>query len=316
MVRHLLTLSEFSPAEIKRIFELSTELKSKLRQGEREPLLAGCMMALLFEKQSLRTRVSFETLMTHLGGGSQYLGADVGWGQREATCDFARVLSSFVDVIVCRAKSHQTVEELARFSSVPVVNALTDLAHPCQALADLFTLQELCGDLKDRKLAYIGDGNNVARSLAVCCGKLGVHLSIASPAGYELGEAFLKRLRQEIPGVRIEQTNDPATTVNDADAVYTDVWTSMGQEAERDERVKRFAGFQVNAALMKKAPPGAYFLHCLPAHRGEEVTDDVMDAPTSAVIQQAENRLHAQKGLIVWLLKEATAGSEKAKGKR
>jgi len=307
----LLTLIDFSREEIERILQLSAELKAKLLRGQREPLLARHAMALLFQKQSLRTRVSFETLMTHLGGSSLYLGDDVGWGQREATCDFARVLSSFVDVIVCRAKAHESVEELARYSTVPVVNALTDLAHPCQALADLLTLQELCGNLKDRKLAFIGDGNNVARSLAICCGKLGVHLAVASPPGYELDDAFVQQLRREMPDIQLDRTSDAASAVHDADAVYTDVWTSMGQEAEREERIKRFADYQVNAQLMKKAPKGAFFLHCLPAHRGEEVTDDVIEAPTSAVIQQAANRLHAQKGLIVWLLREAAERREK-----
>jgi ornithine carbamoyltransferase len=305
VVRHVLTLLELSRDEIEHVFDLSAHLKAELAQGVREPLLARRMLALLFQKPSLRTRVSFETLMAHLGGSSQYLGSDVGWGSREAACDFARVLSSYVDVIVCRSNSHCTVEELARHSSCPVINALTDEAHPCQALADLLTLRELCGKLKGTKLAYVGDANNVARSLAICCGKLGVKLAVASPRGYEFGADFLTLLARDVPDLSLEQTNDPAQAVVGANAVYTDVWTSMGQEAERDERLKRFAGFQVNAALMKKAPKGAHFLHCLPAHRGEEVTDDVLDAPTSAVFQQAANRLHAQKGLLVWLLRDA-----------
>jgi ornithine carbamoyltransferase len=303
--RHVLTLLELTRDEIEHVFDLSAHLKAELAQGVREPLLERRMMALLFQKPSLRTRVSFETLMAHLGGSSQYLGADVGWGQREAPCDFARVLSSYVDLIVCRANSHRTVEELAQFGACPVVNALTDEAHPCQALADLFTLRELCGKLEGKRLAYVGDANNVARSLAICCGKLGVTLAIASPRGYEFEPAFLTQLEQHVPDLELEQSNDPAKAVKGAAAVYTDVWTSMGQEAERAQRLERFAGFQVNAALMKKAPQGAYFLHCLPAHRGEEVTDEVIDAPTSAVLQQAENRLHAQKGLVVWLLRDA-----------
>jgi ornithine carbamoyltransferase len=291
--------------EIEHVFDVSAHLKAEFVQGVREPLLERRMAALLFQKPSLRTRVSFQTLMTHLGGSSQYFGADVGWGDREATCDFARVMSSYVDVIICRAYAHRMVEELARYSSCPVVNALTDEAHPCQALTDLFTLRELCGTLNGRRLAYVGDANNVAQSLAICCGKLGVALAIASPRGYEFKPAFLSLLKKNVPDLQLEQSNDPPKAVQGADAVYTDVWTSMGQEAEREERLQRFAGFQVNAALMKQAPKGAYFLHCLPAHRGEEVTDDVIDAPTSAVFQQAENRLHAQKGLLVWLLRDA-----------
>lgn len=305
-MRHFLTLLDVSADEIERIFEISEQLKTRLVEGVREPLLQRRMMALLFEKQSLRTRVSFETGMTHLGGASQFLGEDVGWGKREAMSDFARVLSEYVDVIVCRAKSHERVEEMARFSKCPVVNALTDYSHPCQALADLFTLRELLGwPLSGRKLAYVGDGNNMARSLAVACGRLGVKMSIASPPGYELSDDFLARLQADLPKAEVQQFNDPFDAVDGANAVYTDVWASMGQEAERDERRKRFVGYQVNAKLMAHAPAGAFFMHCLPAHRGEEVAEAVIDGPNSAVVQQAANRMHAQKGLLVWLLNEA-----------
>ena len=240
--------------------------------------------------------------MTHLGGATQFLGADVGWGKRESIADFAGVLGQYVDVIVCRANGHTRVDELAQHAACPVINGLTDQAHPCQALADLFTLREVCGGLQGRKLAYVGDANNVARSLAVACAKLSVKLAIASPAGYELDPAFLAEIRRDSPKAEIELTDDPTVAVQQADAVYTDVWTSMGQEAEEDQRRRIFAPYQVNAALMARAPRNAIFLHCLPARRGEEVTAEVIDGPQSRVLDQAANRLHAQKGLLAWLL--------------
>lgn len=302
MTRHLLDLFELSNVEVERVLELSAQLKVNFQRGIRQPLLPGRVMALLFEKPSLRTRVSFETAMMHLGGNTLFLGADVGWGKREPTADFARVLSSYVDVIVVRAFRHQDVEELASYSKQPVVNGLTDLAHPCQALADLLTIREIHGSLRDRRLAYVGDANNVAASLAVACAKLGVRFAIASPPGYQFDAAFLARLRQAEPGFEVEQTVDPREAVRGAHAVYTDVWTSMGQEAERETRLAAFARYQVDAPLFKLADPSACFLHCLPAHRGEEVAAEVIDGPRSTVLQQAENRMHAQKGLLAWLL--------------
>lgn len=306
-MRHVITLLEMTTAEIERVFAISQDLKAKLQQGLREPLLRGRVAALLFEKPSLRTRVSFETGMAHLGGSSLFLGAEVGWGQRESIVDFAQVLSHYVDVIVCRAKVHGKVEETAKHSGCPVINGLTDLAHPCQALADLFTLRELQGDVRGKTLAYVGDANNVARSLLLACGKLGVRFAIASPPGYEFDAMYVAHLENALPQLQLLQTHDPAEAVRQADAVYTDVWVSMGQEAERAIRTKAFARYQVNEALMNKAPRHACFLHCLPAHRGEEVTDGVIDSSQSAVIQQAANRMHAQKGLLVWLLTEASA---------
>jgi ornithine carbamoyltransferase len=304
-MRHVLTLLELSTAEIERVFHLTRELKTQYQEGFREPVLRGRVQAMLFEKPSLRTRVSFETAMAHLGGTTLFLGPDVGWGKREAVSDFGQVLSQYVDVIVCRANDHSRVEELARFSTCPVVNGLTNLAHPCQALADLYTLDEIHGPLAGKRLAYVGDANNVARSLAVACGKLDVEFAIASPAKYQFDRAFLEQLTIAAPDVRVLQTTDPGEAVRGAIAVYTDVWTSMGQEAENDERRRAFAGYQVNAALMEEAPEGAVFMHCLPARRGEEVTDDVIDGHYSAVIVQASNRMHVQKGLLAWLLHEA-----------
>lgn len=302
MARHVLTLSDLSSDEIRQVLKVSTELKQKLKAGIREPLLPGYVMALLFEKPSLRTRVSFETCIRHLGGSSLFLGQDCGWGGRESIEDFARVLSSYVDLIVVRAKTHQSVEELARFSQVPVINGLTDYSHPCQALADLLTVEEQFGTLKGQKVAFIGDANNVSRSLAVGCAKLGVSFAIAGPKGYQFESEFIERLRKEPTAAEVVSTTDPFEAAQGATAVYTDVWASMGQESEQAERAAKFADYQVNAKLMKHAAKDAIFLHCLPAHRGEEVAAEVIDGPASRVIEQAENRLHAQKGLLAWLL--------------
>jgi ornithine carbamoyltransferase len=301
-MRHVLNLFELSSGEIEQTFALAADLKAKLAQGVREPVLAGRVLALLFDKPSLRTRVSFEAGMAHLGGSTLFLGADVGWGRRESIADFASVLGQYVDAIVCRTNQHVRVEELARFASCSVINGLTDQAHPCQALADLFTMREVFGDLKGRTLAYVGDANNVARSLAVACAKLGVRFAIATPRGYELDDEFLTDVHNDSPESDVYTTLHPPDAVRDADAVYTDVWTSMGQEAEQDVRRRAFTPYQVNAALMAQAPSHAIFLHCLPARRGEEVTDEVIDGPQSRVLQQAANRMHAQKGLLAWLL--------------
>jgi ornithine carbamoyltransferase len=301
-MRHLLTLFELSPAEIERIFDIAEDLKLNYARGVREPILAGRVMGMLFEKPSLRTRVSFEAAMAHLGGASLFLGEDVGWNHRESIQDFARVLGKYLDVVVCRAGEHRRVEELARYAECPVINGLTNLAHPCQALADLFTIREAHGSLTGRTLAFVGDGNNVARSLAVACAKVGMRLAIASPKGYELDDAFIARLCRDMPSAEVARTSDPRQAVKEAVAVYTDVWASMGQEHEAAQRKKDFADYQVDARLMKHAPPDACFLHCLPAHRGEEVADEVIDSPRSAVIEQAANRMHVQKGILAWIL--------------
>jgi ornithine carbamoyltransferase len=301
-MRHLLNVSDLSTEEIVRIFALSEDLKSKFRAGVREPLLPGRVMALVFEKQSLRTRVSFQAAMTHLGGASMLLGDDAGFGKRESLADFTRVLSEMVDVIVLRTKKHDTVVEAAAHSACSVINGLTDQSHPCQALADLFTLREHVGALAGAKLAWVGDANNVARSLAVGCALLGVEFAIASPPGYEFEDAFLAKLHQKAPRAAISAASDPRTAVRGAAAVYTDVWASMGQEAEQEKRRRDFAGYQVDGKLMAAAGPAARFMHCLPAKRGEEVTDEVMDGPYSIVVEQAANRMHVQKGILAWLL--------------
>jgi ornithine carbamoyltransferase len=302
-MRHLLNVADLTTAEINRIFALTADLKAKFREGIREPLLPGRVMALLFEKQSLRTRVSFQAGMAHLGGSSMMLGEDSGFNsKRETIADFTRVLSEMVDVIVVRAKAHETVKEVAAHSACSVINGLTDRSHPCQALADLFTLREQVGTLEGTKMAWVGDGNNVSRSLAIGCALLGVEFAAATPPGYEFDEQFFEKLNEVAPDAKTLFTHDPIEAVRGASAVYTDVWASMGQEAEQEQRKKDFAAYQVNGQLMKAAGSAARFMHCLPAKRGEEVTDEVMDSPYSIIVEQAANRMHVQKGVLAWLL--------------
>lgn len=301
-MRHLLAIADLTAAEIERIFTITEDLKSKWEQGLREPLLPGRVMALVFEKPSLRTRVSFEACMAHLGGSSIFLGNEAGFGKRESIADFARVLGEYADVIVIRANRHQTATELAKHCTCAVINGLTDFSHPCQALADLYTIRELVGNLEGHTLAWIGDANNVARSLAVGCGKMGMRFVMATPKKHQFDAKSLAWIKEQTPKLDLVVTTDPVEAVRDAVAIYTDVWASMGQEAEKDARCQAFAAYQVNGALMSHAQKGAFFMHCLPAHRGDEVTDEVIDSPQSVVIQQAGNRLHAQKGVLAWLL--------------
>jgi ornithine carbamoyltransferase len=301
-MRHLVSIFDLSTAEIEAIFAITRDLKTKYAAGLRESILPGRVVALLFEKPSLRTRVSFETGISHLGGNSLFLGSEVGFNARESLADFGRVISQYVDAIVIRAFKHETVVELAKHCTCAVINGLTDYSHPCQGLADLYTLRELLGRFAGHKIAYVGDANNVARSLAICCARLDLPLSVAAPKGYEFDAAFLARLKKEAPNAALTLTNDPTAAVRGAAAVYTDVWTSMGQEAEKQQRFKDFDGFQVDAKLMAVASPDAYFMHCLPAHRGEEVAAEVIDGPQSVVVEQAGNRMHVQKGILTWLL--------------
>lgn len=300
-MRDLVTLHDVSGDEIQRIFSVAADLKAKFLQGIREPLLPGRVMALIFEKPSLRTRVSFEAGMAHLGGSSMMLGDDVGFGKRERIDDFCRVLSEYVDLIVIRSKKHSTVVDVAQHATCSVINGLSDLAHPCQALADLFTIKCHVKDLGTAKLAWVGDANNVARSLAIACGKLGVHFAMATPEAYQLPQEFLADLKTKCPGMKFTHTTDPVEAVTGASAVYTDVWASMGQEQEQEARRSVFTPYQVNSQLMSVAP-NALFMHCLPAKRGEEVTDEVIDSPNSVVVEQAGNRMHVQKGILAWLL--------------
>jgi len=267
--------------------------------------LAGKALAMLFEKVSLRTRISFQIAMTDLGGYPIYIKPeDIGGiGKREPVKDMARVLSRYVDGIMARTFEHDTLVELARFSEVPVINALSDFSHPCQAMADILTITEHCGKLAGLKIAYIGDGNNVARSLVFACAKLGMKIAVASPAGYELDADSVAKA-DGIAADTVIQTNAPADAVVDADIVYTDTWVSMGQEDEKKQRIKDFEGFQVNTELMKLAPAGARIMHCLPAYRGLEITDEVAESENSIIFDQAENRLHFQRALLKKLLTE------------
>lgn len=301
-MQHLLSLFDVSITDLQQILGAADLLKARMGSGDRPPVLERTVLALLFEKPSLRTRVSFETGIAQLGGTSLFLGEEVGWGKRESASDFTQVLGQFVDAVVCRAKSHQRAVQLASYNAVPVINGLTDLCHPCQAMADVMTIRESLGELRGKHLVFVGDGNNVAHSLALICAMLDMRFTLAGPEGYRMSEDWVEQVMQRYPGAAIEQRSDPLASVADADAIYTDVWTSMGQEAESAIRRKVFAPYQVNAKLMAAAPNHARVLHCLPAVRGEEITNDVIDSPQSDVIIQAGNRMHAQKGLLVWML--------------
>lgn len=300
-MRHIESMFRLSVDDCRAILRISKLAKARWAVGDRPALLPGRMMTLVFEKPSLRTRVSFESAVAHLGGRSVFLtAAEAGLNGRESVADVARVLGSYSDWIVLRTFSQQLVEDFARYAGCAVINGLSDSSHPCQALSDVFTMTEVFGSLEGRSIAYIGDGNNVARSLAVACGLLGLGFTIASPLGYELSEEFVTRLRQAFPQGRFQFTSDPRSAVSHADVVYTDVWASMGQEAEQELRKRAFAPYQVNAELMKRAPAHAKFMHCLPAKRGLEVTDEVLDGPQSIAIPQAENRMHVAKGILLW----------------
>jgi len=302
MKKDLISIKDLSFAEINDIFNLAAKLKkNKLKFAN---MFKGKTLCLIFHKPSLRTRVSFEVGMTQLGGNSIYMKEDIGLGLRETIADTAKTLSRYVDAIVLRTFGHNNVIELARQASVPVINGLSDLSHPCQGLADLFTIKEKLGKLKGAVLAYVGDGNNVCHSLLYGASKLGMDMAIATPVGYEPQVSIVseaKRSAGEV-GSSITLTNDPARAVKDADVIYTDVWASMGQESEKQERKKIFADFQVNKNLVKLAKKKVLIMHCLPAHRGEEITDEVIDSDNSIVFDQAENRLHAQKAILIKLL--------------
>lgn len=302
-MRHFIDLVDVTAEQLRQLFAEAARLKEAQRRREPTPLLLGRVLALVFEKPSLRTRVSFQAAMAQLGGASLFLsGKEVGLGSRESIPDFARTLSQYVDGIVLRTYAHRLIEEFAAWASCPVINGLSDYYHPCQALGDLFTVQEVFGTLEGKTIVFVGDGNNVARSLALCAGKLGVRFILAAPPAYQFDAPFLEVYRRCLPAGNLIQTSDPRAAVAQADIIYTDVWTSMGQEEEREVRLRAFAGFQVNEQLLALAPPHARVMHCLPAHRGEEITDAVLDGPRAIVFQQAGNRLHAQKALLRWLL--------------
>ncbi|MEC1440859.1 ornithine carbamoyltransferase [Bacillus sonorensis] len=299
--KDFLSLKDVSKEEILYLLQEAAAMKNDKIQN----IFKGKTLAMIFEKSSTRTRVSFEAGMAQLGGNALFLSSkDMQIGRGETIADTAKVLSGYVDAIMIRTFEHEKVEELAKHAAIPVINGLTDMFHPCQALADLLTIQEIKGGFNGLKAAYIGDGNNVAHSLLIGCAKVGCDITVASPEGYEPDQDVVKLAKgyAEETGAQVSITNDPVSAVKDADVIYSDVFTSMGQEAETEERLNNFAPYQVNSTLVSHAKPDYIFLHCLPAHRGEEVTADIIDGPNSAVFQQAENRLHVQKALLKALL--------------
>jgi ornithine carbamoyltransferase len=312
--RHLLSVLDLPAEQISRLITRAGELKRTPGIFSREPALRGKTLGLIFQKASTRTRISFEVAMTQLGGHSLFLSADdMQLGRGEPITDTARVLSGYLHGIVIRTFEHATLESWAAHSTIPVINGLTDLHHPCQALSDLLTITERFGSpqghtthggFRGLKLAYIGDGNNVAHSLIEAAARTGLSIALACPKGYQPDPAIVTRARHEAraTGASIALSTDPAAAATDCHILYTDVWTSMGQEREAARRRKAFRGFQLTRTLLGRAHPDAIVLHCLPAHRGEEITDEVMDSPQSAIFQQAENRLHMQKAILEWLL--------------
>jgi len=303
--RSLDSLSHLTREEIEQILKTSELLKLQLLRGEGHPLLKGKTLAMIFEKPSTRTRVSFEVGMWQLGGYALYLSAgDLQLGRGETIADTAQVLSRYANGIMARVFAHQTILDLVKYSRVPVINGLSDLTHPCQGLADLFTIYEKQGTLSGLKLAYVGDGNNVAHSLLYGCSKVGISITLACPKGYEPDPEVVSNAREEAKksGCEVKVTKDPEEAVKGADVIYTDVWASMGKEEEHEQRLKVFKPYQVNGRLVKGAEEDYIFMHCLPAHRGQEVTDEVADSKNSVIFDQAENRLHTQKALLALIM--------------
>ncbi len=316
MKKDFLAIADLSAADLKYYLDTARRLKTEWRKSGNKPLLKNKTLGMVFQKPSLRTRVSFDMGMLQLGGHALYISPnEIGLGQRESVADVARVLSRYVDGIMARVFAHAHVVELAEHSRVPVINGLSDWEHPCQALADALTIVECFGKLKGLQVAFFGDGNNVARSLMFACALGGADFKCASPAGYSLDAASIEKAREL--GGRVSATQDPQEAARGADVLYTDVWASMGQEAEAAERARIFPPFQINAALLALAKPTAIVLHCLPAHRGAEITDEVIDGPQSAVFDQAENRMHAQKAVLATLMgKTKRAAQRKSRSAR
>ncbi len=305
MKKDFIAIADYSPAEIQALLDLAVRLKRERESGGNPPILKGKVLAMIFQKPSLRTRVSFDMAMRHLGGDALYLSPEeIGLGKRESVADIARVLSGYVDAIMARVFDHEHVLQLARWASVPVINGLSDYNHPCQAMADVLTIQERFGNLKGLNVAFIGDGNNVAVSLMHTCAKLGANFTHAGPEGYDINPEAVALGRQIATrsGSTITLLRDPHQAVKGANVIYTDTWTSMGQEAEARKREQVFPPYQVNAALVAQADPDVIVLHCLPAHRGQELTDEVADGPHSMIFPQAHNRMHAQKAILAHVL--------------
>lgn len=307
MKKDFISISDYSAKDLQSMLDLAVALKKEYESGGNKPILKGKVMGMIFQKPSLRTRVSFDMAMRHLGGDALYLSPnEIGLGQRESIADVARVLSGYVHILMARVFSHQHVVDLARFSSIPVINGLSDYNHPCQGMADALTIYERFGSLKGLNVSFIGDGNNVAVSLMHVCTKLGANFTIASPENYDLPKDAISLADgfSASSGSKIKQLRDPNEAVKDAHVIYTDTWTSMGQEAETKIREQVFSAYQVNNQLVEKARKDVIVMHCLPAHRGQEITDEVADGPHSALFPQAHNRLHAQKAVIVEMFGE------------
>lgn len=305
LTNHFVSIADHDASWIEQVLEKAFELREQRQDGRgHQMVLAGRTLVMIFEKPSLRTWVSFEQAMLELGGQAIGMpGGSVGIGKREIAGDVARVLAGMVNGICARVFEHQRLVELALHSSIPVINALSDESHPCQALADIMTVMDEFGrDLRGKTIAFVGDGNNVARSLATICGKLGLNFNLAAPSGYELEQQFVDRIMAQVPQMNFEICHDPRQAVDGADVICTDTWVSMGQEQQSKQRWQVFGEYQVNDDLLNAAPPHAIVLHCLPAHRGLEITDQVMDGPRSRIFAEAHNRLHAQKGLLAVLM--------------
>lgn len=303
--KDLISVHDWSTEEVLQVLKTAEMLKMCSKAGKEMELLKGKALGMIFTKPSTRTRVSFEVAMHQLGGYALYLSAsDLQLGRGETIADTARVLSRYLDGIMIRTYSHSDVVELARHASIPVINGLTDLLHPCQALTDVFTIYEKKGKLEGLTLAFVGDGDNVAHSLMFTCAKVGMNVRVATPRGYEPDPEVVSAAKADARAFGSEVTvlEDPVEAVKGADVVYTDVWVSMGKEAEKEERRKAFLPYQVNSSLMEAAKPDAIFMHCLPAHRGDEVTDEVIDGPKSVVWDEAENRLHVQKAILALVM--------------
>ena len=305
-MKHFIDFHEdVSISELEELLDTASDLKAKTKAGIPHPLLAGKALGMIFTKSSTRTRVSFEVGMFQLGGQPLFLSSDdIQLGRGETISDTAKVLSRMLDGIMIRTFAHQDIIDLARYGSVPIINGLSDDQHPTQALADLLTIKEHKGNLRGLKLAYVGDGNNVANSLLQACAKSGMHISVASPRMHSCPDFFVKQAMTDasITGSKIHMTEDPREAVRDADVVYTDTWTSMGQEEEKEARIRIFKNYQVNRELMNLAAKDAIFMHCLPAYRGYEVTEEIIDSPCSVIFDEAENRLHAHKAILVHCL--------------
>ena len=304
-MRHLTTLFDLNADDVRAILARATELKALAVKGDRPAILQNRVLTQIYDKPSLRTRLSFDAAMVHLGGESVFFTAqDAGLYGRESLADVARVVGGISDAIVLRTFSHTTIEEFCEWAPCPVINGLSDDYHPCQALTDYFTVQEIFGELSGQKIVFVGDGNNVAASLAILSSMLGLPMTLACPVGYELDETIFAEIRKCYPDSQFTHSHDPIEAVKNADVIYTDVWASMGQEAEAQKRNAAFTGFQVNAELLAAAPSTCRFMHDLPARRGLEVTDEVMDGEQSVVFQQSENRMHLAKGVLAWLIED------------